>query len=97
MQKFGLFVLHSFQNEFVVVAQVKNGPRGPGVAQLPHGLGAEGDEEVLPLDPKEVQEVAESQGGVRPKCELRVRVNGGLVGPLFGELGRLHRHEILHE
>lgn len=54
LQELGLLVLHSLQDEFVVVRQVEDGPGGARIAQFSHGLAAQRHEKVVPLDAKEV-------------------------------------------
>lgn len=97
LQELGLLVLDSLQDEFVVVRQVEDGAGRSGIAQLNHGLAAYRHQKVVTLDTEQLQEVAESQRGVRAERVLAKRVRGRLVRPIFREVGRLHCHKVLHQ
>ena len=62
-------MLHGFDDELIIAGEVKDGPAGARVAELPEVLAAEGHQVVLGDDSEQVPEVPERSGGVHFKPE----------------------------
>ncbi|CAG9136253.1 unnamed protein product, partial [Plutella xylostella] len=54
-------------------------------------------QKIVRLYPEQVPKVPERDRRVRLELELGVVVRGRVVAALVREVGRLHRHEVLHE
>lgn len=70
LQKLGLLLLHSLNDELIIVRDVEDATRRSGVRRLFQGLVAEGEHEVLRRNVENVSEISESQWGVSFEFEV---------------------------